>query len=137
MRSPVVSRKRHFSALGTTLALLRRHYITGRILYQGSLRVGARRRSAPRSGQVHARDRQNENRHIAERAVADAQNMRQRADAHRLHPQTARRVARRAQHERALAAELEPPGGPEPPPSGRRPPTPPTTRPPRSPPRTA
>src|ERR1035437_5082087 len=76
MRSPVVSRKRHFSALGTTLALLRRHYITGRILYQGSLRVGARRRSAPRSGQVHARDRQNENRHIAERAVADALNVR-------------------------------------------------------------
>ena len=66
---------------GTTLALLHRHYITGRILYQGSLGVAASRRFAPGSGQVHARHGEDENGDVAERTVAHAEGVRQRADA--------------------------------------------------------
>ena len=73
--------KRHFSAHGTTLALLHRHYITGRILYQSSLGVAAGRRFAPGSSQVHSRHGEDENGDVAERTVAHAEGARQRADA--------------------------------------------------------
>ena len=109
MRSPVVSRKRHISALGTTLALLHRHYITGRILYQGSLGVGASRRFTPGSGQVHAHHGEDENGDITERTVTHAEGVRQWANAQRFHPEAAGRVPGRARdrsqrHRRGLGS---------------------------------
>src|SRR5207244_1347829 len=93
--------------------LLHRHYITGRILYHRSLRRSASGRQAPGSGQVHAQHGEDENGDVAERTVAHAERVRQRADAQRLHPEPAGRVPGRAQHERPLAAEGEPPGRPD------------------------
>src|SRR5271166_6337967 len=98
MRSPVVSRKRHISALGTTLALLHRHYITGRIPYQGSLGVPASRRFAPGSGQVHAHRGEEETGVAAERTVAHAKGVLLRSYPQRFNPEAADRVTGRAQH---------------------------------------
>src|ERR1700744_4818092 len=118
MRSPVVSRIRNFSALGTTLALLHRHYITGRILYQRWINLRPSRRFTPRSGEVHARCSQDENDDVPERAVAHAERVRTWADPDRLDPEATSRVPGRAQQEGPLAAEREPAGRPDSPQAG-------------------